>query len=229
VHDDELMRLRVETLFACDARGRMLRANDPDGTPAPRLFIARTLHSIIYRLHHSVPDALAHQLSVIIEAEPRTSDLRAPLAGAQALREALAGHAPLTGEGGGPAYRFSDEPVQPPDVVSVTPDDTHLVRDTFPWVTEPGWQPCFGVVRDGAAVSVCFSARSSARVAEAGVNTLPGFRGRGYAAAVTSAWAATMHAQGIIPLYSTSWDNLASQSVARRLGLHMFGADLHWR
>jgi predicted GNAT family acetyltransferase len=113
-------------------------------------------------------------------------------------------------------------------VVQIGTGDDRIVRDSFPWVTEAGWQPCFAVVRDGAAVSVCFSARTGARAAAAGVETRPEFRGRGYAAAVTAAWGAAIQAKGLIPFYSTTWKNQASQGVARRLGLTMFGADWQW-
>ena len=79
----------------------------------------------------------------------------------------------------------------------------------------------------GTPVSACFSSRTSAGASEAGVETLPEFRRRGYASAVTAAWARHVRAAGRVPLYSTSWDNLASQHVARRLGLLLYGADLH--
>lgn len=226
--DGELMRIRVETVFTCDGRGRMLRTNEPDGRPAPRLFLGRTASRHIYRLGQAVPDGLAHRLAEVIEREPLTGDLRTPPAGVDALREALAGHAPIAGEGGGPAYRFPDALVRPPDVIPITADDAHLVQDTFPWVILAGWQPCFAMVRDGAAVSVCFSSRIGTQAAEAGVNTLPEFRGRGYATAVTAAWGAAIRDRGRIPLYSTAWDNRASQSVARRVGLTMYGADMYW-
>jgi len=86
-------------------------------------------------------------------------------------------------------------------------------------------QPCHAVVRDGAAVSLCFSSRTTGDAAEAGLNTVEAFRRRGYATAVTAAWALAVRRSGRIPLYSTSWDNLASRAVARRLGLILYGAD----
>ena len=58
------------------------------------------------------------------------------------------------------------------------------------------------------------------------MNTIEAFRGRGFAPAVVAAWAHTVRLEGRIPLYSTSWNNLASQSVARKLSLVLYGADL---
>jgi len=228
VDDGELLRLRLETNFVYDSRGRMLRADDPDETPAPRLILGRTASSLVYRFGHALPDAVTDRIAEILEREQIGGDLRRPPAGLAALREALAFHAPVTGEGGGPAYCFPEVVTAPSFVVPITTADANLVQYTFTWVTLAGWQPCYAVVRGGTAISVCFSARSGARAAEAGVNTLPEFRGRGYAAAVTAAWGAAIKSSGRIPLYSTSWDNLASQSVARRLGLTLFGADMTW-
>jgi predicted GNAT family acetyltransferase len=88
-------------------------------------------------------------------------------------------------------------------------------------------QPCFAVVVDGRTVSVCNTARFTARAAEAGLATAEKFRGRGYGPRVTAAWAAAVRAEGRIPLYSTWWANAASQAVARKLGLRQYAVDLH--
>ena len=72
----------------------------------------------------------------------------------------------------------------------------------------------------------CYSARLTGRAAEAGVETLETHRGRGYAPAVVAAWAHAVRETGRIPFYSTSWDNLASQAVARKLGLVQYATDL---
>jgi predicted GNAT family acetyltransferase len=62
---------------------------------------------------------------------------------------------------------------------------------------------------------------------EAGVETLPDFRGRGYATDVVAGWARLVRSLGAVPLYSTSWENAASQAVARKLRLVQYGADFH--
>jgi len=62
---------------------------------------------------------------------------------------------------------------------------------------------------------------------EAGVESLPEFRGRGYATDVVAAWALLVKSLGALPLYSTSWENTASQAVATKLQLVQYGGDFH--
>ncbi|MBI4639501.1 MAG: GNAT family N-acetyltransferase [Candidatus Tectomicrobia bacterium] len=72
------------------------------------------------------------------------------------------------------------------------------------------------------------SSRLSDRAAEAGVETLEEFRGHGYATNVTAGWALAIRERGLIPFYSTWWENIASQAVARQLGLILYGVELHF-
>lgn len=64
-------------------------------------------------------------------------------------------------------------------------------------------------------------------VHEAGVETHPEYRGRGLAGPVVRGWAHHVRSEGRFPLYSTSWKNRPSQSVARKLGLIQYGTDFH--
>jgi hypothetical protein len=41
------MRLHVEALFIHDAEGQLVRVNDPDGAPAPRFFLGRTVDGAV--------------------------------------------------------------------------------------------------------------------------------------------------------------------------------------
>jgi GNAT superfamily N-acetyltransferase len=230
VDDRDLMALRADTLFTYEARGRMALTNEPceiARRPAPRLFLGRTAFGHVVRLGVDVPDPLARQLAAVAAAEPADGDLHIPSPLLGALRLALAKLAPVMETEAGPAYRFPASIAGGGEVVSLTAANRALTRGTFPWLYDEcaDWQPCFMKAIGGAAVSVCFSARIGSVVAEAGVETLPAYRGRGYATAVVAAWGDAVRASGRIPLYSTSWNNDASQGVARRLGLVMFGTD----
>lgn len=228
--DQDLMGIRADTAYTYDARGRMLRSNEPREDArrlAPRLFLGRTSAGHVVRVGTTVPDVLTRRLEAIIGRQSPVGPLRVPTTALVAVREALARHAPVTSEKSGPAYRFPASIVRSDEVVRLTEANRALARETYPWLYDEvgDWQPCFAVVRDNAAVSVCFSSRIGVVAAEAGVETLPEFRGRGYAVAVTAAWGVAVRADGRIALYSTAWENVASQAVARRVGLIMFGAD----
>jgi GNAT superfamily N-acetyltransferase len=81
---------------------------------------------------------------------------------------------------------------------------------------------------DGRAVSICHTPVAlTARAAECGVWTHPDYRGRGYAGAVTAAWAALLQPSGRALFYSTDAGNRASQRVVARLQLRPLGR--FWR
>jgi hypothetical protein len=228
--DRALMDIRAETIFTYDARGRMVGVNSPERRPAPRVFLGCTMAGRVLRFGDALSDAIVSRLRALIESQPAVEALPVAAALREEVRRMMEVDRSKVREGSGPNYRFPESIALPGHVVQVAATNIEIVRETYPWLHEEldEWWPCFAVVRDGAAVSVCFSSRIGRSAAEAGVETLPEYRGRGYAAAVTAAWGASVRADGRIPLYSTGWENLASQGVARRVGLVMFGADAMW-
>lgn len=229
VPDDlTLLDRQIATLFRLDGAGRLLAINESGDPPAPRLFLGRTAAGNRWHLRHDLPVDLRDELARILATESLATDLAAPPVTATALRAALAAHAPIANEWSGPAWSVPGRSL-PLDSRAVMLDDAAPLVRTFPgWATDfAASQPGAAILHEGEAVAVCFSARTSTGAAEAGVNTLPEWRGRGYACAVVATWAAAVRATGRIPLYSTSWDNAASRGVARGLGLRLYAADFH--
>lgn len=226
--DLERMVLQIEALFTHDTAGRIVAVNEPDGGPAPVFFLGRTRRGNLWRIRHDLPPDLARQLAELAANEPVQADLRAEPRSLPAMREALrqAGIDPVAH--GGPAYYFPAALPDVTDAIEISKENIHLMRRMTPYLEDvrPERVPCLAMIADGAAVSFCFSARLTGRVAEAGLETHADYRGRGYAGRVVAAWARAVRASGRIPLYSTSWDNLASQAVARKLGLIQYGTDL---
>ena len=80
-------------------------------------------------------------------------------------------------------------------------------------------RPVFGIADGGRTVCACSSVRENEKCAEAYVWTEPRYRRRGYARQAVLAWAHELQQRGKLPFYSHEVGNLASQAVARSLGL----------
>jgi predicted GNAT family acetyltransferase len=79
------------------------------------------------------------------------------------------------------------------------------------------------VEEEGRVVSGAWSVRESERAAECAVETLDGYRRRGYGARVTAAWIDRVLADGKVPFFSHAAENEASRALAVTLGLtHVF-------
>ena len=230
--DFALALRRVDALFTRDRQGDLLTLNElepvPPPTPAPRIYLGVTSGGSVHAYRQDVPAAL--RAAIDQRCEYMAPLAHSPEALLPALRGVLAAHVPdreweLST---GPAFVFPDILPVSTGVTFVEPGHEGLLAEHFPftatWLRER-W-PCYAVVVGDRAVSVCYSARRTSAVAEAGVDTAEAFRGRGYAALVTIAWANAIRAAGITPIYSTSDGNLASRAVARKLGLREFGWDV---
>lgn len=226
----QLMHLAAGVLFTHDERGRIVQVNEPDGDVAPRFYLGRTSDGNIWRVRHDLPEVVVEELEALARSEPIPHDLREPPMHLEAFKQALEAHAPVKEAGGGPEYCFPDE-ITPPagiEAVRMTRANADVLHPHFDWMIQvlDGMPPVFAVVQAGRAVSVCFSSRIPTQADQAGVETVEAYRGRGYVPAVVAVWAIAIRELGRIPLYSTSWGNLASQGVARKLGLRMFGTDM---
>ena len=223
------MHIHIRTLFTHDEAGRMVRVNEPGGGEPPRIFVGRTAEGIVWSLRRDVDADLAEELEALVASEePGEPDGTHPLR-ADEYRRVLERGAPVSRVWAGPAYRFPSPRRETGGAVQITRENADLLRPHFPaWLEdEPLAHPLLALVEDGQAVSICASVRKTDVAHEAGVETAEGYRGRGYAGRVVTAWADAVDALGAVPLYSTSWENGPSRHVASKLGLVQYGEDLH--
>jgi GNAT acetyltransferase len=210
-----------------------VRVNEPEGAPwEGGFFVGRTAQGNGWWVGAGLPEALADELAALGAAEPVTADWRQP----PRCRDAVVGRlGTAANEWRGPAY------VVPPGVAAGVPPDgpagtvavdggnAYLLGAWFGDLPAQlaSRAPCIAVVAAGRAVAVCFSSRVGQRACEAGVETLPAHRGRGFAGLAVAAWAEAVRRGGQVPLYSTSWQNRSSRRVAEKLGLRLYGEDWH--
>lgn len=223
------MRMHVAALFTHDADGRLLQVNARGGRPAARFFLGRTAQGSEWRFRRDLDAEVVRALEALARAEPAGDEFLQSPHGATAYRDLLARCAPVERMWAGPAYRFPESLPAPSGTVRVTARNADLLRPHLEaWARRVAeCPPMLAALEGGRAVAVCASVRITAAAHEAGVETAPGFQGRGYGARAVAAWAAAVRGMGRIPMYSTAWENTASQALARALGLRRYGTDLH--
>ena len=229
--DRQLMKIHVEVLFTQDENGCLQRINEPTGAaePVPRFFFGCTNEGSICKFRCDLPDNVIAQLKEAAAAEPMPVGSKKIPKSHSRFKDILQNHAPIERVWIGPAYRFPEHIALPTNAIQLSCKNAGLLNGDFTEMVSElnSSQPYLAIIEDSRVVSICRSVRLSSHAHEAGVDTLVGYRRRGYATSVVAAWALAVRALNRIPLYSTSWDNVASQGVARRLGLVQYGVDYH--
>ncbi|QJB37779.1 GNAT family N-acetyltransferase [Chitinophaga oryzae] len=224
---ETLMQLHADVLFTYNAAGRMLQANEPwaDRGPAPRFFLGLPVTGTpVRRYRDDVPEALVQALEAVVVPEAAAEVPNGAPPQVMQYRQLLQS----ARWEAGPSFLVPETLIATAPAIHLTTEQIAMIGPEFPWLAQELdiVQPCAAVVQNGQVVSVCRSVRITATAHEAGIDTLAPFRGKGYAAAALALWAARVRDMGALPLYSTSWNNYASRSLARKAGLICYGSTL---
>ena len=233
-HDLGWLQLQLGALYVHDPAGRIVRFNEPPhpGDAAPFLFFGKTRLGNLWRLRAGLDDTLTRDLARLAAAEPVGERLEAVPERLHAMRSRIEAHHPVSTAFAGLAYHFVGADLQTTsEARRLSADEIVNAERVFPGLPQglARRAPVVGVVADGAPVSVAFCATTPGDAREVGVETLVPQRGRGFAVNAVSRWAAEVVQRGVVPLYSTAFDNQASRAVARKLGLTPYASDWHFR
>jgi hypothetical protein len=134
--------------------------------------------------------------------------------------------APVAAEPGGPAYVLPARLPRDARAREIDASERGVWPEAFPWLAAEfeAVVPVAVAFEAGRPAAICHAPRGlTAFAAEAGVETLEPFRRRGLATAAVACWARAVQRSGRLALYSTTWENAASQGLARRLAARRYG------
>jgi hypothetical protein len=237
---DDLRRLavHVESMFALSPAARILRQSPPDNGAGPRLFFGACAGGGLMRFGQDLDEATIVDLEAIAADIPPWTDIDTPPIQLGAMTERLA---PATAPEPALIFELPHEAAFDIGARIVRSGETegerllerlraegmpaHLVEAGFVTLAD-FWAPWCAVLEGETIAAMGFAARLGPAGADVGVYTFPGFRGRGFAAAVTAAWSSHPDMVGRTLFYSTLRSNASSRRVAQRLGLRRFGLSL---
>jgi hypothetical protein len=181
------------------------------------------------RIGAELPDELANELTSALDRAPVSTLITEPPPVLEVCRRVLESRGRSVHCTGGPSFLI-EQGTRFGSGIHIERSDTSsavALRNANPGNWHPvEWNelldgelgPWTMAMEKELVVSVCHTPKPlTARAAECGVWTHPDFRGHGYAAAVTSGWAALMRPSGRYLFYSTDAENFSSQRVASRL------------
>jgi len=223
-----LLRLELETLWVLDREGRIVRSTSPDVPYEPLLVVAAHPGAPVWAASAQVPATLMDGLAAAVaDAAPIDDVGWQPSTAAEILAILrTAGLGALAPAMGGPSWRIPATMRRRRTGAELcTSHDLALdaLQGRMPEQDRRLTEPWVVAMVAGEVAAVCETARSTAHGVEAGVWTYEPHRRQGLAVAVTAAWSELVTDR--TAFYSTSWDNDASQAVARRLDLEPLG---HW-
>ncbi len=223
----ELMQHHVQALYVHNEQGRITTINQWDGGSVPRFFLGRTSMGNVWCFRADLPEQLVNELTALCLEE--TGDVLLEPQHKNKYIQLLSAEEEIKQVWQGPVYWCSQSimPSVPP--TPITDTNAYLLEGGLEsWLPDvPHRQPFMAAVEDGHAVAVCASVRITDAAHEAGVETLSAYRRKGHAVNAVAGWTHALLEKSIIPLYSTSWKNIASQSVAKKVGFELFGTDFH--
>ena len=209
----------IAAMFSLDADGRLVGR-------APCLHIVRTTEHVICKTHADLPDDVHESLTAICRkprGRPREwseqyatyVNILTKFATVASVRSGSLFTVPIAG-----AAAVSC-------AVKITTSKAHLlVPELSEWLPDlPSGRPMMAAVEEGRAVAICASVCSSGEAHCAGVETAPAYRLRGHARTVVQAWATCVRGLGAMPFYATTFDNVASQTLARSLAMPLIGSE----
>lgn len=218
-NENELIKIQASTLYVLSEENRMLRINEPSQASSPAIFIGQTREARTAYFRYDIPQFIIDEIKLTIFDSLNIIDLCRIVEKYKKVKDIWIG----------PAYSFQPSEINTLDnmVTVINESNKHLLRKHFGnLINQLGVRsPIVACIMNGEVVSVCCCSRKSNRAAEASLLTIENFRGKGLAQKVVSRWSKEIIEEGLIPLYSTSWDNLNSQRVAQKLGLLKFGMD----
>ena len=207
----------------------MVGTNEPwnlQNHDAPLLYVGWGHHTIVHGYRRDAPRAIIDSATSVIAGldHPPALDDRT-------LEETICGLFPASMHPrvtyAGPAYRFAGLGGLPTDAIQITRYNIERLGGEVEGLDlEIDFaQPFVAKLVDGHVAATCETVRKTGITVEAGVETRERYRLRGYGRAVVSAWACKAVEMGLVPLYSASWENRASISLARSLGLIHYGSE----
>lgn len=220
-----LIEIQLDVLLARDAQGRLVHTRDPASRPAPRLYLGRSAEGNVWAMRANLDPIRCEELHRLCAAEAALAEPR-PEQGPACRERVLDLLAPVARERRGPSYVLPERLPLDGRAREVAAREAGRWSEAWPWLSGEFERiaPVAIAFESGQPAAICHSPRGvTAAAAEAGVETLAPFRGRGLAAAAVACWARAVQRSGRLALYSTTWGNAASQGVARRLSARLYG------